>query len=310
MKIAIIGSGAMGCLYGSYLNDRHEVYFIDAYAPQIESLKNHGLKIIENTLGMSTQEKHILVNAYPSGAFHKTMDLLIIFVKANHTFRAIEENQGLFDHKTMVLTLQNGAGNDRDLMHFIKPENIVIGTSKHNSVTIAPGLINHTASGITSIGGASPSRVEEVRRILDESGIETEISDDIQRIIWSKLFVNISINTLTALLQTPIGFMASNDYAWDFAKKIIYEAINVAEEDGTYFDRREVLSMVKSVCEKAGNGYASMYQDRQKGLLTEIDKLNGAIVEQAKLYGIATPYNSLVVDLIHAVEGTYTLNIS
>lgn len=310
MKIAIIGSGAMGCLYGSYLNDLHDVYFIDAYAPQIKSLKNHGLKIIESTSTMLAQEKHIIVKAYPSGSFHEPMDLIIVFVKANHTLQAIEENQGLFDHKTIVVTLQNGAGNDRDLGQFIQPENIVVGTSKHNSVTIAPGVIKHTATGITSIGGASSSSVEQVRTILGGSGIETEISHDIQRIIWSKLFVNISINTLTALLQTPIGYTTSNDYAWDFAKKIIYEAINVAEEDGTYFDRREVLSMVRSVCEKAGNGYASMYQDRQKGLLTEIDKLNGAIVEQAKLYGIATPYNSLVVDLIHAVEGTYTLNIS
>ena len=63
--------------------------------------------------------------------------------------------------------------------------------------------------------------------------------------------------------------------------------------------------MVRRLCEKAGNGYSSMYQDRQKKVLTEIDRINGAVVEQAKLYGVPTPYNALIVDLIHAIEGTY-----
>ena len=51
-----------------------------------------------------------------------------------------------------------------------------------------------------------------------------------------------------------------------------------------------------------------MYQDRKRGVLTEIDAINGAIVEQAKLYGIATPYNALIVDLIHAIEGADRFN--
>ena len=103
--------------------------------------------------------------------------------------------------------------------------------------------------------------------------METEVSLDIQRIIWSKLFVNLSVNTFTAITKTRIGYMVENKYAWDFAKRLIYEAIEVAEEDGTYFDRREVLQFVQKVCEQARNGYSSMYQDLQKGVETEIDAL-------------------------------------
>ena len=98
--------------------------------------------------------------------------------------------------------------------------------------------------------------------------------------------------------------MVENKYAWDFAKRLIYEAIEVAKEDGTYFDWRGVLQFVQKVCEQARNGYSSMYQDLQKGVETEIDAINGAIVEQAKLYGVPVPYNSLIVDLIHSLEET------
>lgn len=81
--------------------------------------------------------------------------------------------------------------------------------------------------------------------------------------------------------------------------------MEVAEEDRTYFDRKEALAYVREVCVNSKNGYSSMYQDRKRKIRTEIDAINGAIVEQAKLYGVPVPYNSLIVDLIHAIEGAY-----
>ena len=115
----------------------------------------------------------------------------------------------------------------------------------------------------------------------------------------------ISINAFTAITQTPIGYMIKDKYAWDFAKRLIYEAVEVAEEDGTYFDRRQVLESVRQTCMRIADGYSSMYQDRRRKMKTEIDVINGAIVEQAKLYGVPVPYNSLIVDLVHAIEGAY-----
>jgi 2-dehydropantoate 2-reductase len=302
MKIAIIGAGAMGCLYGAFLSAKNEVILIDSYSPQVEAINANGLVMLENGI-----ERLFPIKAVLSGTDIGAADLIIVFVKSTDTYAAVEANKALIGAATIIMTLQNGAGNDRDILHFAAKENIIIGTSKHNSVGIGLGKIHHTGSGITTIGAMDPaSHVHTlIVATLMEAGLEAEVSDDIQRIIWSKLFVNISVNTLTALLETKIGYMSQNKYAWDFAKRIIYEAINVAEEDGTYFDRREVMEMVRHVCEKAGEGYSSMYQDRKRKVRTEIDKMNGAIVEQAKLYGVATPYNSLVVDLIHAVEGTY-----
>lgn len=302
MKIAIIGAGAMGCLYGAYLSVKNEVILMDAYQPQVDAINLSGLSMLENG-----SEITFPIKAVTSGTNIGPVDLVVVFVKSIDTYQAVEENQSLISDNTIVMTLQNGAGNDRDIMNFVKKENIIIGTSKHNSVNLGPGRIHHTGSGVTMIGAMDPASQADAKiaSILKDAGLEAEVSDNIQRIIWSKLFVNISVNTLTALLETKIGYVSQNKYAWDFAKRIIYEAINVAEEDGTYFDRREVMDMVQHLCETAGEGYSSMYQDRKRKVRTEIDKMNGAIVEQAKLYGVATPYNSLVVDLIHAVEGTY-----
>jgi 2-dehydropantoate 2-reductase len=305
MKIAVIGAGAMGCLYGGYFSKNNDVFMIDSYQPQVDAINEHGI-IIEETDGA---EKVCRVTAYPSGAYENTVDLAVIFVKSTYTADALEANRNVFGRNTIVMTLQNGAGNDRKIEKIVPKENVIIGTSKHNAVNLGNGRTKHTAAGITTIGSNyhREDTVAVIADTLQKADLSVEVSDDIQRIIWSKLFVNLSVNTFTAITETPIGYMIKNDYAWDFARRLIYEAVEVAEADGTYFDRREVLNMVHQVCVDAGDGYSSMYQDRRRHVKMEIDAINGAIVEQAKIYGVPTPYNALIVDLIHAIEGSYDI---
>lgn len=277
---------------------------VDSYLSQVEAIREHGITIIEKD-GMN--RAFTTVKAAASGEVKEHMDLVIVFVKSTYTEEALAQNATLFQPDTLVMTLQNGAGNDRKIEKYVSKENVIIGTSKHNAVNLGAGTSRHPASGVTTIGSnyGADDKVELVRKVLDESGLPVVVSDDIQRIIWSKLLVNLSVNTFTAITETPIGYMIKNDYAWNFAKRLIYEAVEVAEADGTYFDRREALALVHKVCEDAGDGYSSMYQDKKKHIRTEIDAINGAIVEQAKQYGVPTPYNTLIVDLIHAIEGGY-----
>lgn len=306
MKVAVIGAGAMGCLYGAYLSQENDVYMIDSLESQVQAIRESGISV-EEADGKTAVFPE--VKAFLSGECQEQVDLVIVFVKSTYTEQALEQNKSLFKDSTLVMTLQNGAGNDRKIANYVKNENIIIGTSKHNAVNLGMGKVKHPAKGETTIGSNynATGEVEIAATALEGAGFETVVTDDIQRIIWSKLLVNLSVNTFTAITQTPIGYMIKNQYAWDFAKRLVYEAIEVAEADGTYFDRREALNMVKKVCETAGDGYSSMYQDRKNHVKMEIDAINGAIVEQAKQYGVPTPYNTLIVDLIHAIEGAYDL---
>ena len=304
MKIVIIGAGAMGCLYGAYLSEKNEVTMLDVYEPQVDAINKNGITIVEPD---GTERQYKKVCAMKSGTCESVADLVVVFVKSIYSENALEENKALFGPDTVVMTLQNGAGNDRKIAKYVSRENIVIGTSKHNSINLGGGKVSHTGAGITTIG-SNLGRIEafsKIEEVLSQSGFETEVSDDIQRIIWSKLFVNLSINTFTAITRAPIGFMIENQYAWDFAEKMICEAVDVAEADGTHFSYMEVLNMVHHVCENLEKGYSSMYQDVTRGIPTEIDAINGAIVQQAKLYNVPAPYNTLIVDLIHAIEGAY-----
>lgn len=304
MKIVIIGAGAMGCLYGAYLSRKHEVIMLDSFDKQVEAINQNGITVLEED---GTENKFTNVKACISGEYNEAADLVVVFVKSTFTEDALRDNKKLFGDKTLVMTLQNGAGNDRKIAKYVNKKNIIIGTSKHNSVNLGGGKVRHSGSGETTIGSnlENNTNLDKIQAILEESGFKVEKTNDIQRVIWSKLFVNLSINTFTAITRAPIGSMIENKYAWDFAEKMICEAVDVAEADGTHFSYREVLNMVHHVCEDAGKGYSSMSQDVMNCRLTEIDAINGAIVEQAKLYNVKVHYNSLIVDLIHAIEGAY-----
>ena len=187
MKIVIIGAGAMGCLYGAYLSRHNEVIMLDSYQPQVDAINKNGITVSEED---GTEQHFSSVRACLSGEYKEDADLVIVFVKSTYTEDALKINRKLFGEHTLVMTLQNGAGNDRKIEQYVVKKNIIIGTSKHNSVNNGNGHVRHSGTGATTIGSnlKENSNLQIISNLLEESGFAVEISDDIQRIIWSKLF--------------------------------------------------------------------------------------------------------------------------
>ena len=306
MKIAILGAGAMGCLYASFLVHAHEVTLIDSYKPQVDKINKDGITRINH----DKSEETFHVKASLSGSDIGIQDLVIVFVKGIHTYDAMKNNPSLIGSKTIVMTLQNGAGNNRDIAHFVKKEKIIVGTSSHNSVAMELGKFYHSGCGPTNIGPDFPCEqslfdVKKVNEAFLSCDIQVHVLDDIQKVLWQKLFVNCGINALSTLMQCSVGEVYTNPYLWELCTKLVYECVLVAKADGTSFDFKEALEIVKKVCVNDATGYASMYQDRQNKRFTEIDRINGVVARLGQEYGIDTPYNNILVKQIHAIEQMY-----
>lgn len=112
MKIIVIGAGAMGCLYGAYLSKHNNVTMLDVYEPQVENINQNGITVLEED---GTEQHFSNIRAMKSGTCKEVADLVIVFVKSTHTESSLEENKELFGENTLVMTLQNGAGNDRKI---------------------------------------------------------------------------------------------------------------------------------------------------------------------------------------------------
>lgn len=299
MKIGIIGSGAMGSMFGSYLSKKNDVYLIDISEEVVNRINQQGICMQEP----DRTQKQFYPQAFLSGTCNEVCDLIILFVKSTQNLAALQNNTQMIGSDSILMSLQNGAGNDRDLARFVDREQVVIGNTLHNSVTLANGTISHSGTGITTIGSpVKSSAVKTCLKVLREVGFETTEGKDINSIVWHKLFTNATLNPITALFETKIKVCRENKDMWTLVQNVLKEAIQVANHDGCSFDYETILKEIYQTTIAVGSGYTSMVQDIKQKRYTEIDKINGVISNLAYQYGIDTPYNDFLVTAIHAKE--------
>jgi 2-dehydropantoate 2-reductase len=302
MKIAILGAGAMGSIFGAWLSRRHEVRLIDIWQEHIDTIRENGL-LIEAHGKAQCYHPQAVTNARNVGP----VDLVIVFVKSIDTATAVSQNRELFGPRTMVLTLQNGWGNAEDILKCVDPANLFLGTTAHGGNVLGPGRICHAGHGQTFVGvhSGSPERAQRIVDILGESGFETYITENAAAMIWKKLIINAAINPLTALLKVRNGYLADSGMAMELMEKIVREAVTVAGAAGMDFDPAVMVAEVVKVARLTGANRSSMLQDVTAKRRTEVDRINGAIVARGEAAGIATPCNLMMLQLIKALEGTY-----
>ena len=301
MRIAVLGAGAMGMLWGGYLSRENEVYLVEVHEDRVRFINEHGVRIREK----DGSEGLFFPKAVTKTDDFAPVDLVIVFVKAMFTVDALNGNRSLIGPDTYLMTLQNGAGHEAKLLKFADEKHVIIGSTQHNSSVIENGHVNHGGSGMTSIG--LPSGGSEVLQPIAEAltarGFECVTSNEVKKQIWTKLFTNTAASSLTAVLQVPLGYIYDDPAAHELMVKLCKEAVAVANAEGfAKFDEAEVVVGVETVCKNAPNGYTSIYADVRDGRRTEVDTISGSVVDAAHALHVPVPVHETIVSLIHALE--------
>ena len=301
MKIAVLGAGAMGGLYGSYLSRENEVTMVDINEAVVNKINSEGFEVREPDGSSNIFHP----SAVTSTEGMSPVDVIIIFLNSRFTETALENNKSIIGPNTCLMTMQNGSGHENLLGKFVPQENIILGTTQHNANVAGPGITNHGGSGMTYIGcvTGSADRFAPVAETFNACGLEAKVSDEVQKMIWNKMFTNVSASALTAVLQMPLGYISFNESAWELCKQLVKEAVDVAKALGMDFDYEEKIAEVKKVCDNAPKGLTSIYSDIKNGRRTEVDTISGSVVAAGKKVGVPTPTHESVVTLMHALEG-------
>ncbi len=300
MNIAILGAGAMGMLFGSLLAQKHHVCLIDTNPSRVEQILADGVQIHEQ----DGTVHRFRPSAAASSEGMKPADLVIVFVKAMYSRSALKENLRLIGPDTFVMTLQNGAGHGDIIKEFVPGSRIIIGTTQHNSSVISGTSVHHGGGGKTCIGSleGTPPELQTIAKALSSCGIETSVSDNIQKIIWNKLFLNASASVLTGILQVPLGFLADDPHGWSLTETLVREAVSVARGEGLDFDADCVLNDIRCTLEHSRDGLTSIYADLKAGRLSEVDTISGFVVKSSARNHVPAPSHAFVLELIHAME--------
>ena len=305
MKVAVVGAGAMGSLFGAMLAEAgNKVWLYDVWLEHVQAINLGGLSIEREG---KTCKADLKATSDPTQI--ERADLVIVFVKSMQTKSAAETAHRIAGAKGVVMTLQNGMGNADVIAEFIEADRILAGTTSHGATMLGAGRIRHAGIGATTIGSWANTRPGRVKSkqfadYFNQAGIETKAVDDVRSVIWDKLLINIGINAITALTGIKNGQILDLEITRELSRAAVEEAMAVARAQDIKINA-EAVNIVSKVAEATAFNRSSMGQDVDHQRPTEIAAINGFIVREAQKVGIATPVNFTLTALIQTLEYHY-----
>jgi len=307
MKIAIAGAGAMGCRFGAMLFKAGvDVILIDQWAEHVKAIREKGLEVNDDGELSSVEIPVYLPAELETHAID--VDLIIVFTKSLLLDETMQAIRPIIKGDTNVLCLLNGLGHETTLERYVLREHIFLGNTMWTAGLPSPGHVKLLGSGsvvLQNLGADAKDAALQIVETLSSAGLNASYSDNVLYEIYKKACANGATNAICTLLEANLSTFGSTRFAADIVRAFINEFADVAAVEGVVLDREAITAFVKTAFDPNGIGrhYPSMYQDLiLNNRLTEIDAINGAIVEKGKKYGIATPYCTFITELIHCKE--------
>jgi 2-dehydropantoate 2-reductase len=306
MKIAVVGAGAMGSLFGGRLAEGgQDVWLVDVWREHVDAIRAGGLACTEQG-----ETRRIAVRATTRPDEIGPVELVIVLVKHNETAQAIRDAAPVIDGRTVVLSLQNGLGNV-DLIRAAVPEGqVVMGLTTLTSVVRGPGHIeaNFLGRGETYVWPVTGVVSDGLRRgvaAMNEARLYTEISPDAELRIWRKLVVNAGVTALSAAVRLSIGDIAAHANAREILDATTREIVEVAQKKRIPLSYADAIAYLYDVSAQAKDHIGSMTVDVSSRRRTEIEAISGAVVREGARVGVPTPANRFVYNMIRIIEDTY-----
>ena len=308
MHFLIAGPGALGCLLFSKLSrgirgTPHTIGLLDHNGDRAKTLSRSGIHYYLDDSKFTVPAD---VTAEPGNT--TPADVIIFCVKSYDLRNSLDFWSPLITPETLLVFMQNGIGH-LDLDAHLHGGTAAYGTTTEGATLLAPGQVRHAGSGRTFLGfphGVERSfpHLEITKTCLEKGGLQTDITDQIMTRLWSKLFINVGINALTATLNCRNGELLTLAGVTGRMKKAVDEAVEIA--------RRLQIDILDDpfrttllVAEKTADNISSMLQDVRNCKKTEIDAINGAIEQAGKKLHIPTPENSRLTREIKTIEKNY-----
>jgi 2-dehydropantoate 2-reductase len=301
----VLGAGAVGCYFGGMLARANQDVTFIARLERAKALNEYGLE-------MDCKAFHETVKVKASADLNllRDADLVLLCVKSLDTEQTLLEIKSILPNTAVLLSLQNGVAN-------IEIASRTIGHRIYAAVVyVAAGMIGqrtmkHHGRGellIGSLGNITADdqeNLEGIRHLFEAANVPCLITSQIKRDMWLKFLVNCSFNAISGIGQIPYGEMVKSPEIVQLIKEITKEFLAVAALEDVKISLLEALSANDSIATTMVTQVSSTAQDLSRGKKTEIDFLNGYIVELGRRHGIATPYNESVHALVKMLESRY-----
>ena len=315
MKIAVAGVGAMGGRYAYALyKSKQDVTLIDQWVPHVEAIRENGYQINLNgedlCIHMPVYFPHEVLEAGTE------FDLVILFVNALQLESTLQALLPIVTNpKTYVLCMLNGMGHEAVIEKYVPITNILFGNTMWTAALLGPGKIKLTGNGTADFRELHPDGKEMALKtvdVLNAAGLNANYTENVFYQIYKKASLNGASNALCTLLEVNLHDFGSTHDAAAITRTMLEEYAAVAAAENVHLDVDEQMAMLERIYDPVngiGTHFPSMYQNLiVQGRLTEVDCINGIVAEKGARYGIPTPYNAFIAELIHCKEELLNAN--
>jgi 2-dehydropantoate 2-reductase len=304
MKVCVVGCGAVGSIFAAHLakRDEAEVYAYDVSKDHVEAIRKKGLRLsgaadFTAPVRATTDAKEIPV-----------CDFGIIATKSTHTRGAIEQTAHIFNESSAVCSVQNGVGNEEIIAERVRY--VIRGTTFPAGHIVAHGHVGYDIAGDTWIGPFEPTatpmdRVTSLAQLLNRAGLNVIALEDARGAQWTKLIFNASTNPVGALTLLHHGSATRLPATGELFNALIAEGEAVAKAMRIQL-HGDPRALVQKGANAPGKHNASMLQDVLAKRQTEVDFMNGAIVNWGEKHNVPTPLNKTMWALIKGLEHSWT----
>lgn len=299
--ILILGTGALATLFANRLAKAGlSVSMLGTWQEGLAALKKNGARLEGEKQGYP-------VHATDDPAKCKGIPNALVLVKSWQTTRAAEQLEDCLPREGVVLTLQNGLGNDTILASCLGWERVARGVTSMGATLLGPGLVCEGGIGPVTVEASENTGI--LVKKLRLAAFTVEEVKDIQSQVWGKLVVSSAINPLTALLRVKNGKLLENPPIKTIMRELACETASVAESEGVRLPFVNSGDAAEEVAQSTAENLSSMLQDVMRGSRTEIDAINGEVVRLAAANNVNVPVNRAMVSLVNAIRVRGKINL-
>ncbi|HXW38162.1 MAG TPA: ketopantoate reductase family protein [Acidimicrobiales bacterium] len=306
MKIAVIGTGAMGSIYAAVLGRAgHEVWAIDIWQEHIDAIANVGLTVSGASGDYVVDTLHVGREPKAAGP----CDLWVIATKAGAVEEVAAKIAPLLRPDSVVMAFQNGLGAGERVARHIPERHVVLGIAEgFGSSVLGPGRVHHEGMRLVRIGemtGGLTQRVQDIERTWQDAGFNVEAFCDVGVMIWEKFLCNVALSAPCAVFDVTVGGLMSDPAAWAVAMGCTREAHRLGLAKGIRFAFDDPVPYVTEFASTIPNASPSMRLDHLARRRAEIDAINGQVVEQSRELGMTAPYNETLCAILRRRESEF-----
>jgi 2-dehydropantoate 2-reductase len=296
----------MGSVYAGLLAEGgHEVWAVDTWGAHLDAIAAHGLRV-SGASGDRTVEG-IRVARTPSEA--GSCDTWVIATKASDVDAVMSSIAPLLRPDDVVMPFQNGLGAGERVVSHIPESHVVLGIAEGFGSSIPePGCVHHNGMRLIRIGelrGGLTARVRRMEQEWADAGFNVAAFADTERMVWEKFICNVTLSAPNAAFDMTVGELMADNAAWAVALGCTTEAYRLGTAEGVAFGFEDPLRYVSEFAATIPDASPSMRLDHLARRRSEVDVINGAVVQRSQVIGLTTPYNETLCAVLRAREATF-----